>query len=207
MSDQIGTLTITELEPHPAQSACERLEELLDNLEKVSAELEEYKERATEASENEEQAIINEDLSESQAVKLIGDSQKLRAVFLARAARRELAVAELVTGLEETRTLAEREFTGMVNEEVSKRSAFVKDQVLRILDIEGNPDVLLRSELTTILKHSRSVRVISALRPAGFYSNPGSNVEYAVQAARLLLQNLKTFQEYGCAGDKVTKDT
>jgi hypothetical protein len=83
----------------------------------------------------------------------------------------------------------------MLNDEVNKRSALVRAQVLEVLDIDGNPDVLLRTELATIVKCSRSVREINALRPGGYYSNPTGNVEYATENASLILQNLQTFQE------------
>jgi hypothetical protein len=190
---EVETLSEPQIEASAAvPSACERLAPVLESYEKTATELEEFRGCITLAEKDENSALEDESITEDEVVERIGDAQKRRAVYAVRVARRERELSTLGAELEQTCKLAEREFVGRINQESSRRSAIVRERLLGLLNIDGNPDVLISVELSTILRHSRPVRAIEDLRPNCYYQ--AGDVGYTVRAAHAILECLRAFE-------------
>src|SRR6478609_5457191 len=118
----------------------------------------------------------------------VAEAQALKAVYTARASRAERSIPALTTELEQACVGAERQLLERIAEESAKRSEVIKQRVLDVLDVDGDPDVLIRIELGTILRHSKAVRAIEDLRPVGYYE-PG-NAKHASRRAHTILDNM-----------------
>ena len=164
------------------------LADVLSNFQKTSEELDEFRARVNKAGADEETLLADESLSEPEAVKRLGEVQKLKGIFAARAAHRERSLPLLTTELEAACAGAERQLLERIAEESAKRSEVIKQPVLDVLDIEGDPDVLIRIELSSCVRHSRAIRAIESLHPAGYFE-PG-NAEHASRRAHTILDNL-----------------
>jgi hypothetical protein len=129
------------------QNQCELLTVSLAAYEKVLAELEEFRGRVTRAEADEQAVLADGELSEHETVKRLGEAQKLKGIYSARVAHHERQLTELSTALEASARAAEQELIGLINTEAGRRSDAVKQSVIKVLAIDGNPEVLIGSEL------------------------------------------------------------
>jgi hypothetical protein len=133
------------------------------------------------AEADENSALESDTIPEAEVVHRVKEAQALKAVYTARASRAERSLPSLITELEAACVGAERQLLERIADESAKRREVIKQRVLDVLDIEGDPDVLIRIELNTCVRHSRGVRAIESLRPAGYFE-PG-NAEHASRRA------------------------
>jgi hypothetical protein len=188
MSNSTFTTELETPTEEPAQPAGELLVQALNNLEKTATELEEFKGCIALAETDENAALENDTISEDEVVSRVKEAQALKAVHMARCRRAERSIPVLTTELEAACAGAERQLLERIAEESAKRSDVIKQRVLDVLDIEGYPDVLIRVELNTCVQHSRAIRTIERLHPAGYFE-PG-NAEHASGRAHTILDNL-----------------
>jgi hypothetical protein len=165
-------------------------------LETAQSELESYHARVARAAADEEAVLADSDLSEHEAIKRLGEAQKLQAIYSSRIAHREGVLKKLTVELEADLSAGGRQLTGLLNDELEKRAAPAKGAILDLLGLEGTrADELIGPELSTILLQAASIRAISGLRPSSYY-RPGELTE-VVEAARTVLSN---YAQYGGAG-------
>ncbi len=74
-------------------TACELLTEALGAYEKVAGELEEFRGRVARAESEEAAVLANTELSEHETVKRLGEAQRLKGIYSARAAHHEARVS------------------------------------------------------------------------------------------------------------------
>jgi hypothetical protein len=187
MSDSTFTIELETPTEESAQPAGERLVQALNNLEKTATELEEFKGCIALAETDENAALENDTISEDEVVSRVKEAQALRAVYTARVARAERAIPALTAELEAACAGAEKQLLEQIAQESARRSAVIRQRILDVLDIDGNPEVLIRVELATILRHSKGVRAIESLRPLGYYAQ--GNAEHASRRAHAILDN------------------
>jgi hypothetical protein len=160
-------------------------------LETAQSELESYHARVARAAAEEEAVLADSDLSEHEAIKRLGEAEKLQAIYSSRIAHREGALKKLTVELEADLSAGGRQLTGLLNDELEKRAALAKGAILNLLGLEGTrADELIGPELSTILLQAASIRAISGLRPSSYY-RPGELTE-VVEAARTVLSMLST---------------
>jgi hypothetical protein len=88
--------------------------------------------------------------------------------------------------LEESLTSATRALTGLARDEIERRTAFKKEQILAVLDLGPNEE-LVGLELAAVLQQAAAVRAVSGLATNAYYV-PGQTDQIAV-AARSVLDN------------------
>src|SRR6476659_7046218 len=121
----------------PTQRAGELLVQALNNHEKTSTELQEFKGCIALAEADENSALESDTIPEAEVVHRVKEAQALKAVYTARAARAERSLPTLTTELEQACLGAERQLLERIAEESVKRSEVIKQRVLDVLDIEG----------------------------------------------------------------------
>jgi hypothetical protein len=181
----------------PEISACEqleRVEQVYSDHQGLATDLEGYRAKAAGALADQESALANQELTETEAANQIAQAQALRSVFEARIAYKEAALERLTAELSSVAQAATRELTKLIAVEVDKRTALVTQRVLEALDVDHDSLVIhqklaLEQHTAALPEYSRSIRAISGLRPSSYHAGqPG-----AASQAKTLIGNYKIF--------------
>jgi hypothetical protein len=89
-------------------------------LETAQSELESYHARVARAAADEEAVLADSDLSEHEAIKRLGEAQKLQAIYSSRIAHREGVLKKLTVELEADLSAGGRQLTGLLNGRAGK---------------------------------------------------------------------------------------
>ena len=167
----------------PARAA---LATKLDQIERAQKDLSDFTARAERAGVDENRALEDETLSESEALEAIQTAQMQKSVFKARIAAREKAVAALSKELGTAVTGGVNELRGLVNAEVERREGIIGDRIVEVLQTGKAIDpTLMTRELAQLLAFSGPLQVVNALAPPSYVEQ--GNTENLVAAAREIL--------------------
>jgi hypothetical protein len=166
---------------HPARAT---LATKLAELEKALSDLADYEAKSARAERDEQQALDNAKLSESEAADAISRAQSLKAVYKSRTANRQQVIAALSKEVSEALRLANGELTQLVNAERERREVIFGDRVVAALEVGNavNPS-RLKYELAGVLQFCGPIQLIQALAPSTGIVTPG-NAEGLVSIAR-----------------------
>jgi len=159
--------TVSEAMPpeklHPARG---KLATKLDQLERALGDLADYTARAERAGVDENRAMEDEHLSETEAAEKIQTAQLQKSVFKARIANREKAIAAFSKELAVAITGGTNELRGLVNAEVDRREGIIGERIIAVLQVGNAIDpTRMKKELFGLLQFCGPVQVVRALAP------------------------------------------
>jgi hypothetical protein len=172
------------LPPEHIYPARVKLASKLSEFELALADLDDYKGRAERARIDEDRAMEDQGLSETEAAEKIQTSQLQRNVYKARQTQREKAIVALAAELATAINATAGELRGLVNQEVARRREIIGARVLEALEAVNSPH--RAPVLAQMLEFSGPIQRVLRLNPAYQITTPGNN-ENLVQTAKDLL--------------------
>jgi hypothetical protein len=163
----------------------------LDQLERAMGDLADYTARAERAGVDENRAMEDETLSESEALEAIQTSQLQKSVFKARITNREKSITNLSGELATAIREGTNELRGLTNAETAKREKIIGDRVIAALGMGNAIDPrLMARELAEILRFSEAIQLVRALAPSTEVVQVG-NTENLVSLAKDILSKFE----------------
>jgi hypothetical protein len=145
-----------------AQPSRKRLERAILAYRKAEGEIEEYQGRAERAVADEERALENADLTESEAAKQIAASQSLKAVYASRTASRQKALTGLFNELKSALEAANNESRGCIDVLVESRLETLRHRLIKAGGLDQS--ILVRREFQFVLEHAESIRCLRQMQ-------------------------------------------
>jgi hypothetical protein len=144
-----------------------KLSAKLAEFERAEADLEDYKARAARATVDEDRALEDQQLSESEVAERISKAQNERNVYKARQTQREKAITALGAELASAINECSGELRLLVNREVIRRKRIITERVLAALEpVAGG--ARRQMALEQLLEFSGPVQLVMVLGPAPY---------------------------------------
>jgi hypothetical protein len=172
------------LPPEPIYPARVKLASKLSELEHALANLDDYRGKAARAAIDEQEALDNVKLSESEAALAISRAQNVKSIYASRTQNKEKAIVSLAAELANAINATAGELRGLVSTEVARRREVIGARVLEALEAVDNPH--RGPVLAQMLEFSGPIVRVLRLNPAYQIVTPGNN-EALMQTAKDVL--------------------
>ena len=172
------------LPPAQIYPARVKLASKLAEFERALADVESYKAKAARAAIDEQEALDNVNLSESEAALAISRAQNVKSIYASRTANKEKAIVTLSSELANAINATAGELRGLVSTEVARRREVIGTRVLEALEAIDNPH--RAPVLAQMLEFSGPIVRVLRLTPAYQIVTPGNN-DALMQTAKDLL--------------------
>jgi hypothetical protein len=174
----------TALPPAQIYPARVRLTTKLAELERALADLEDYRGKAARAECDEQEALDNVKLSESEAALAISRAQNVKSIYASRTKNKEVALTTLSGELAKAINETAGELRGLVNAEVQRCREIIGARVLEALEAVDSPH--RAPILAEMLQFSGPIQRVQRLTPPYQTATVGNN-EALVQTAKDVL--------------------
>ena len=136
----------------PEKTACGRLADRLTQFQQACSDLDGYKAKAARAAIDEDRAMADEQLSETQAAETIAKARSLKDTYQARISNREKALTKLFGELENAIVEAQQEYRPLHMAELNRVEEILIERVCA--GIKADPTTRALFEWDELLKFS-----------------------------------------------------